>query len=122
MARILIVDDAAFMRGSLKYIMESAGHNVVGEAANGQEALKLYRKHQPDIVIMDILMREMDGLAALGAIKKDDPGAKVIMVSALGIDETKKEAEELGALGYIRKPFKQSEIVDEIAKVLASAG
>ena len=122
MARILIVDDAAFMRGSLKYIMESAGHNVVGEAANGQEALKLYRKHQPDIVIMDILMREMDGLAALGAIKKDDPGAKVIMVSALGIDETKKEAEELGALGYITKPFKQSEIVDEIAKVLASAG
>ena len=120
MAKILIVDDAAFMRGSLKYIVEGAGHNVVGMAKDGQEALKLYRKLKPDIVTLDILMSGMDGLSALEAIKKDDPKAKVIMVTALGQEEKQEEAFKLGASGYIRKPFKQTEIVDEVRKVLAS--
>jgi len=119
-AKILIVDDAAFMRGSLKYIVEGAGHNVVGMAKDGQEALKLYRKLKPDIVTLDILMSGMDGLSALEAIKKDDPKAKVIMVTALGQEEKQEEAFKLGASGYIRKPFKQTEIVDEVRKVLAS--
>ena len=120
MATILIVDDAAFMRGSLKYIVESAGHSVVGMAKDGQEALRLCRKLKPDIVTLDILMRGMDGLSALEAIKKENSGTKVIMVSALGQEEKQREAYELGALGYIRKPFKQTEIVDEIRRVLAS--
>ena len=120
MATILIVDDAAFMRGSLKYIVESAGHSVVGMAKDGQEALKLCRKLKPDIVTLDILMSRMDGLSALGAIKKENSGTRVIMVSALGQEEKQKEAYELGALGYIRKPFKQTEIVDEIRRVLGS--
>ena len=120
MATILIVDDAAFMRGSLKYIVESAGHSVVGMAKDGQEALRLCRKLKPDIVTLDILMRGMDGLSALEAIKKENSGIKVIMVSALGQEEKQKEAYELGALGYIRKPFKQTEIVDEIKRVLGS--
>ena len=120
MAKILIVDDAAFMRGSLKYIVEGAGHSVVAMAKDGQEALKLYRKLKPDIVTLDILMSGMDGLTALKAIKKEVPEAKAIMVSALGQEEKQKEAYELGALGYIRKPFKQTEIVDEIRRVLAS--
>ena len=119
MAKILIVDDAAFMRGSLKYIVESAGHSVVGTAKDGQEALKLCGKLKPDIVTLDILMSGMDGLSALEAIKKENSETKVIMVSALGQEEKQKEAYELGALGYIRKPFKQTEIVDEIRRVLA---
>ena len=120
MATIMIVDDSAFMRGSLKYIVESAGHNVVGTANDGKEALKLCRKLKPDIVTLDILMSGMDGLSALEAIKKESSGTKVIIVSALGQEEKQKEAYELGALGYIRKPFKQTEIVDEIRRVLAS--
>jgi len=119
-AKILIVDDAAFMRGSLKYIVESAGHSVVGMAKDGQEALKLYRKVNPDVVTLDILMSGMDGLSALEVIKKESPGTKVIMVTALGQEEKQKEAYELGASGYIRKPFKQTEIVDEIRRVLVS--
>jgi len=119
MAKILITDDAAFMRGSLKYIVEGAGHNVVGTAKDGQEALRLCRKLKPDIVTLDILMSGMDGLTALKAIKKEAPGAKAIMVTALGQEEKQEEAFKLGASGYIRKPFKQTEIVDEIKRVLA---
>ena len=121
MARILIVDDASFMRGSLKYIVENANHKVVGTAKDGQEALELYRELGPDVVTLDILMRGMDGLAALKAIMAEDPAAKVIMVTALGQEEKQEEAQKLGACGYIRKPFKQTEIVDEIEKVLANA-
>jgi len=118
MAKILIIDDAAFMRGSLKYIVESAGHSVVGMAKDGQEALKLTRELKPDIVTLDILMSGMDGLTALKAIKKENPGVKVIMVTALGQEEKQEEACKLGASGYIRKPFKQTEIVNEIKWVL----
>ncbi len=118
MATILIVDDAAFMRGSLKYITESAGHSVVGVAKDGQEALELTRELKPDIVTLDILMSGMDGLTALEAIKKEAPGVKVIMVTALGQEEKQEEARKLGASGYIRKPFKQTEIVNEIKWVL----
>ena len=120
MARILIVDDAAFMRGSLKYIVERSGHSVVGMARDGQEALKLTRELKPDIVTLDILMSGMDGLAALRTIKKEDSGVKVIMVTALGQEQKQEEAFNSGASGYIRKPFKQTEIVDEVRKVLAS--
>jgi len=117
-AKILIVDDASFMRGSLKYIVEGAGHNVVGMAKDGQEALELYRKLKPDVVTLDILMGGMDGLSALKAIMKENPGVKVIMVTALGQEEKQEEARKLGACGYIRKPFKQTEIVNEIKWVL----
>ena len=118
MAKILIVDDAAFMRGSLKYIVEGAGHSVVGMAKDGQEALELTRELKPDIVTLDILMSGMDGISALEAIKKESSGTKVIMVTALGQEEKQEEAFKLGASGYIRKPFKQTEIVDEIKNVL----
>lgn len=118
MAKILIVDDASFMRGSLKYIVEGAGHNVVGTAKDGQEALELYRKLKPDVVTLDILMGGMDGLSALKAIMEENPGAKVIMVTALGQEEKQEEARKFGACGYIRKPFKQTEIVNEIKWVM----
>ena len=120
MATILIVDDAAFMRGSLKYIVEGAGHNVIGMAKDGGEALELCGKLKPDIVTLDVLMSGMDGISALKAIKKRDPRVKIIMVTALGQEEKQKEAFKSGASGYIRKPFKQTEIVDEIRRVLGN--
>jgi two-component system, chemotaxis family, chemotaxis protein CheY len=120
MARILIVDDASFMRGSLKYIAEHAGHEVVGVAKDGREGLELYRKLRPDLVTMDILMKGTDGLSALASIMKEDPGAKIIMVTALGQEERQEEARRLGASGYIRKPFQQREIMDEMKRVLSA--
>ncbi len=120
MATILIVDDAAFMRGSLKYIVEGVGHSVVGMAKEGQEALELYRKLKPDVMTLDILMGGMDGLSALEAIMKEDPKAKVIMVTALGQEEKQEEARKLGVSGYIRKPFKQTEITSEIKRVVGN--
>ncbi len=118
MAHIVVVDDASFMRGSLKFIIESSGHEVVGTGKNGTEALELYKKLKPDLITLDILMKGIDGLAALKAIREYDPEAKVIMVTALGQEEKQRQAAELGAAGYIRKPFKQSEIIDEIEKAL----
>ena len=121
MAKILIVDDASFMRGSLKFIVENAGHEVVAMAKNGREALELYKKLKPDLVTLDILMDEMDGFSALTAFRDLDNDAKVIMVTALGQDEKQAEARKLGASGYIRKPFTMSEIRDEIEKVMTNA-
>jgi two-component system chemotaxis response regulator CheY len=120
MATVLIADDASFMRNSLKYIVENAGHTVVGMAKEGKEALELYLKYSPDVVTLDLLMPVMDGLEALKAITKKDPKAKVIMVSAVGSEDKQAKAQAMGAGGYIRKPFKPTEIVDEINKVLGS--
>jgi two-component system chemotaxis response regulator CheY len=118
MATVLIVDDAAFMRGSLKYIIENAGHEVVGMAKDGSEALEKYDILHPDLLTLDILMEGMNGMDTLKAIMKKDKGAKVIMVTALGQEEMQVEARGFGACGYIRKPFKQTEIIDEIERVL----
>jgi two-component system chemotaxis response regulator CheY len=122
MAKILIADDASFMRGSLKYIMENSGHEVVGMAKDGGEAVELYRKLRPDIVTLDILMGDMDGMKALRAIRNDDPAAKVIMITAIGLEGKQREAEELGASGYIRKPFKPEDIKEEISRVIGEDG
>jgi len=119
MATILIVDDASFMRSSLKYIAENAGHTVLAMAKEGGEALELYRQLKPDVVTLDVLMAGMEGFPALKAIMTEDPKAKVIMVTAIGNEEKQEEARKLGASGYIRKPFKQIEIVDEINRVLS---
>lgn len=118
MARVLVIDDSAFMRGSLKFILESGGHTVVGTAEDGGEALEKYKSLKPNVVTLDILMNEVDGLTAAKAIIKEDPGAKIIMVTALGQDEKQEEARKLGAVGYIGKPFNRQEITDEIERVL----
>jgi two-component system, chemotaxis family, chemotaxis protein CheY len=118
MARILIADDASFMRASLKYILENAGHEVVGLAKGGQEAVELYGRLKPDLLTLDILMEGMDGIAALTEIKKKYPTAKVIMVTALGQEQFQSDARKLGAVGYIRKPFKMQEVVHELQEVL----
>src|SRR5271170_4433120 len=114
MARILIADNASFMRSCLKYIVENAGHVVVGMAKGGQEAVEMYRSVKPDNLTLDILMEGMDGIATLEIVKKADPRAKVIMVTALGQDQVQEEAHRLGCVGYIRKPFKPEEIVQEL--------
>lgn len=121
MAKILIIDDSSFMRGSLKFIAEQAGHEVVGMANDGAEGLELYKKLKPDLVTLDILMKGMDGISGLKAIKHEDPKAKVIMITAVGQEEKQEEARNLGASGYIRKPFKQDEIASEIKRVLSLA-
>jgi two-component system chemotaxis response regulator CheY len=118
MGRIMIVDDSSFMVGSLKYIVEHAGHEVVGTAKEGGEGLVLYKKLKPDLVTLDILMKGKDGITTLKEIMKLDPKAKVIMVSASGLDEIKEEAHKLGASGFIVKPFKQNQIIDEIQRLL----
>ena len=120
MATILIADDASFMRGTLKYIVENAHHKVVGTAKEGKEAVEMYTRLKPDLVLLDILMEGVDGIAALKAIRKHDPEAKVVMVTALGQEHKRQEAQQLGASGYIRKPFKQEEIADEINRILSN--
>ena len=120
MARILIVDDASFMRASLKHIIEYSGHQVVGSAANGTEAIQLYEKLKPELVTMDILMPGdgSDGLETAKAIRKKYPEAKVIMITALGQESKQRQAEQIGVSGYIRKPFKEEEVTAEIDKAL----
>ena len=121
MARVMIVDDSSFMRSSLKYIIESAGHEVVGMAVNGQEAVVMHKAVKPDLVTMDILMAEMDGLSAAAQIIKADGKARNIMVTAIGQDEKQEQARSIGVSGYIRKPFKKEDIIAEFEKVLKHA-
>ena len=117
MKKILIVDDAAFMRMSLRKIMEESGFQVVGEAENGKDALKKYKKLHPDIVTLNITMPEMDGLTALKKIMSIDPKANVIIVSAMGQDYNVQEAMKAGAKNFIVKPFNK-ELVLKVLNAL----
>ncbi|MET3318814.1 response regulator [Peribacillus butanolivorans] len=118
MARILVVDDAKFMRMTLSNILSKADHEVIGEGENGKEAIELFRKLNPDLVTMDITMPIMSGLDAVKEIKKDFPYAKVIMCSAMGQQKMVGEAIEAGAKDFIVKPFDECRVVDAINRVL----
>ncbi|MCW5937116.1 MAG: response regulator [Fimbriimonadaceae bacterium] len=118
--RILITDDALFMRVTLKNILTQNGFEVVGEAANGNEAVKLYDELKPDLVTMDITMPEMDGLEALRQIRAKDPGAKVVMCTAMGQKNMVVEAIQSGAKDFIVKPFQAERVVEAITKQLAA--
>jgi two-component system, chemotaxis family, chemotaxis protein CheY len=118
MKRVLIVDDAAFMRMSLKEMLEKNGYEVVGEAENGLVGVNKYKSLKPDLVTMDITMPEMDGIKALRIIKKEDPDAKVIMITAIGQDPMVREAIMSGAKGFIVKPFKKDGVINSINKLL----
>jgi two-component system chemotaxis response regulator CheY len=120
MATILIADDAAFMRNSLKFLVETAGHQVLGLARDGREAVKLFDECKPDLVLMDILMPETDGLAALAQLMERNAEAKVIMVTALNGVDKRELAIQLGACGFIAKPFNQRDIIEEIERVVGS--
>lgn len=117
MAKILIVDDAAFMRMMIKDILEKNGFQVVGEANNGLKAVELYKKEKPDVVTMDITMPDMDGIEAVKEIKAFDPAAKIIMCSAMGQQTMVMDAIKAGAKDFIVKPFQPDRVLEAIKKI-----
>ncbi|MFI3210552.1 MAG: response regulator [Peptostreptococcaceae bacterium] len=117
MKKVLVVDDAVFMRMSIKNMITKHGFEIVGEAGNGNEAVEKYKELNPDIVTMDITMPEKTGLEALKEIMDIDPNATIVMVSALGQEAMMKEAIVNGAKGFIVKPFKEEVIVGELSKL-----
>ena len=120
MGRILIVDDTLFMRTLLKNILSSGGHEIVGEAEDGDVGVNKYRELKPDLVTMDVVMPKMNGIEALKAIKALDANAKVIMCTAVGQEQMVKLAIKSGARGYIVKPFQAPKVLEEIGNVLGA--
>lgn len=116
--RILIVDDAAFMRMMIKEILSKNGFEVVGEASDGAQAVEKYKELSPDLITLDITMPEMDGISALKEIKKMDPNAKVIMCSAMGQQAMVIDAIQAGAKDFIVKPFQADRVIEAITKAL----
>lgn len=116
--RILIVDDAAFMRMMIRDILSKNGFEVVGEAQDGAQAIEKFKELRPDLITMDITMPEMDGIAALKEIKKVDPNAKVIMCSAMGQQAMVIDAIQAGAKDFIVKPFQSDRVIEAINKTL----
>jgi two-component system chemotaxis response regulator CheY len=119
MARVLVVDDAAFMRKMVSDALSGGGHEVVGEAGNGLEAVERYQSLRPDVTTLDITMPEKDGLAALREIIAVDPSAKVVMCSALGQESKVLESIKLGAKDFVVKPFQPDRVLSAIEKALA---
>lgn len=118
MNKILIVDDAAFMRMKIKDILTKNGYKVVGEAENGIKAIERYKEVNPDLVIMDITMPEMDGIQAVKTIKEVDKNAKIIMCSAMGQQAVVIDSIKAGALDFIVKPFQDGRILEAVRKML----
>lgn len=118
MAKVMIVDDAAFMRANLKNILEDSGHKIIEEAENGKDAIEKFKEVKPELVTMDITMPEMDGLEALKNILKIDPEARVVMCSAMGQQAMVIEAIQAGAKDFIVKPFKKDRIQKALDKAI----
>ncbi|MCG3419084.1 response regulator [Oceanobacillus sp. M65] len=116
--RILIVDDAAFMRMMIKDILVKNGFDVVGEAQDGVQAVEKYNELEPDLVTMDITMPEKDGITALKEIKAKHPSAKIIMCSAMGQQAMVIDAIQAGAKDFIVKPFQSDRVIEAIQKAL----
>lgn len=116
--KILIVDDAAFMRMMIKDILSKNGFEIAGEANDGAQAVEKYKECSPDLVTMDITMPEMDGITALKEIKKYDPNAKVIMCSAMGQQAMVIDAIQAGAKDFIVKPFQADRVIEAIKKTI----
>ena len=118
MATVLVVDDAAFMRTMLKDILTKGGYDVVGEAADGNEAVAKYNELKPDLVTLDITMPNKDGLQALKEIRANDPNATCIMCSAMGQQAMVIDAIQAGAKDFVVKPFQPDRVLESIHKVL----
>jgi uncharacterized protein len=114
---ILIVDDAKFMRAKLRNILENGNFKVIGEAEDGNQAIQMYAKLNPDVITMDITMANMDGLSALKEIKKASPAARVVMISALGQKEKVKECIIAGASDFVVKPFVPDRVIEVVSRV-----
>ena len=115
---ILICDDAAFLRMMIKDILTKNGYNIAGEAENGAKAVEKYAELKPDLVLMDITMPEMAGIEALKKIKASDPGASVIMCSAMGQQAMVIESIQSGAKDFIVKPFQADRVIEAVQKVV----
>ncbi len=122
MTRILVADDASFMRQMIRDIIEPEGYEVVGEASDGVEVIDKFLELRPDLVMMDIVMPKRSGIDAVKAIKLEDPTAVVVMCSALGQEALVMEAIQAGAKDFIVKPFKPDAVVSTLAKVLEKEG
>lgn len=118
MAKILIVDDAAFMRMMVRGIFLEAGYEIVGEAENGREGVRKYKELKPDLVTMDITMPEMNGIEAVQEIVAYDPNAKVIMCSAMGQQSMVLDAIKAGAKDFLVKPFNKEKVLDSAKKFI----
>ena len=117
-SRVLVADDARFMRQLIRDIIEAEGFEVVGEAEDGRAVIEAFKKQQPDVVTMDVVMPKCSGIEAVKEILALDPSAKIVMVSALGQEQLVTEALEAGALDYIVKPFKPDAVLDTLRKVV----
>lgn len=118
MARILVVDDAAFMRMMIKDILSKNGHEVIGEAGDGLQGVERYQELQPDLVTMDITMPEVDGIEALKRIQAIDASARVIVCSAMGQQSMVIDAIQSGAKDFIVKPFQADRVIEAVEKAL----
>ncbi|WP_123041854.1 response regulator [Cohnella candidum] len=118
MGKIMIVDDAAFLRAMLKEILVQGGHEIITEASNGEEAVERYKTYRPDLVTMDITMPVMEGVEALKLIRQFDPAAKVVMCSAVGQRHLILDAIQSGAKDFIVKPFQSTRVLEAINKVI----
>jgi two-component system, chemotaxis family, chemotaxis protein CheY len=114
--RILITDDALFMRVTLRNILTKSGYEIAGEASNGRESVELYEQVHPDLVTMDITMPEMDGINAVRQIRQIDPNAKIIMCTAMGQKNMVMEAVAAGAKDFIVKPFQPDKVLESVMK------
>lgn len=115
---VLVCDDAAFMRMMIKDILTKNGYTIAGEAENGLKAVEKYAETQPDLVLMDITMPEMDGIEALKKIKASDPNASIVMCSAMGQQAMVIESIQSGARDFIVKPFQPDRVLEAVAKAV----
>lgn len=118
MSKILIADDASFMRLMIRQILSSRGYTEIVEAENGQIALEMYQTFRPELVFLDITMPVRDGLSTLSEILKVDPQAKVIMCTAVCHENVVRDALQLGALDFVVKPFRTQQFLETVAKYL----
>jgi two-component system, chemotaxis family, chemotaxis protein CheY len=121
MKRLLVVDDALFMRRLIRGVAAEAGWDVVGEAGNGAEAVTLYQQHHPDLVTMDLVMPVMGGLEALRQIRSLDPQAKVVVVTALDQKQALMDSIRDGAIDFIVKPFERQRVLNLLTKLGGAA-
>lgn len=117
--RVLISDDAIFMRTMLKDILKKEGYEICGEARTGEEAVQKYKELKPDLVTMDIVMPNKDGIQAVKEIIEHDPQAKILMCSAMGQQSLVIEAIQAGARDFVVKPFQPSRVLEAAARILA---
>lgn len=118
MATVLIADDSMFMRKRLSDILTGDGHEIVGEAEDGDEAINLYRQLEPEVVMLDITMPDRNGLGALNHIMTLNPEANVIMCSALGEETVVRECLDTGAKAFVIKPFDPEEVLEAVGKAV----